>query len=274
MSKAERAELTARAEAMARDGVTGETSAIRYVGVHKAFGTHEVLKGLFLAIPRGRITAIIGRSGTGKSVTIKHVMGLLRPDRGQVWVGDDELTRMTDRELRNVRNRFGLVFQNAALFDSMTVFDNIAFPLREHGRASRAQVAAKVREMLALVGVHQAEEKLPSELSGGMRKRVGLARALVRDPEFVLYDEPTTGLDPILTAAIDELVVTTHNARPGITSVIISHDMRAVLKIAHKVVMLVDGVVAHEGTPDYFHASTDPLVVQFLSGSLEGPMKV
>ncbi|MBA2319776.1 MAG: ABC transporter ATP-binding protein [Deltaproteobacteria bacterium] len=256
------------------DPVTGEGVAIRYVDVHKAFGDHQVLRGLSLAIPRGRITAIIGRSGTGKSVTIKHVMGLLRPDRGKVWVGADELTSMSDRQLRTVRNRFGLVFQNAALFDSMSVFDNIAFPLREHARLPRAKVTEKVREMLALVGVHGAEDRLPSELSGGMRKRVGLARALVRDPEFLLYDEPTTGLDPILTAAIDELIVTTHHARPVLTSVVISHDMRAVLRIADKVVMLVDGAVAHEGTPDYFHASTDPLVVQFLTGSLDGPMKV
>ncbi len=259
---------------MTRDPVTGEVAAIRYVGVYKAFGTHEVLKGLSVSIPRGKITAIIGRSGTGKSVTIKHVMGLLRPDQGQVWVGDDELAAMSDRKLRTVRNRFGLVFQNAALFDSMSVFDNIAFPLREHTRMRRAELQAKVRDMLALVGVHHAEDKLPSELSGGMRKRVGLARALVRDPEFLLYDEPTTGLDPILTAAIDELVVHTHHARPGLTSVVISHDMAAVLRIADKVVMLVDGVLAHEGTPDYFHASTDPLVVQFLTGSLHGPMKV
>ncbi len=256
------------------DPVTGAPAAIRYLDVHKAFGTHVVLNGLDLVIPRGKVTVIIGRSGTGKSVTLKHVMGLLRPDRGRIWVGDDELTKMSDKQLRTVRNRFGMVFQNAALFDSMTVFENIAFPLREHTRLRRREIDEKVRALLALVGVHDAEDKLPNELSGGMRKRVGLARALVRDPEFVLYDEPTTGLDPILTAAIDQLVIDTQRARPGITSVVISHDMHAVLEIADKVAMLVGGVLAHEGTPDYFRSSTDPLVRQFLTGSLDGPMKV
>jgi phospholipid/cholesterol/gamma-HCH transport system ATP-binding protein len=263
-----------RAEELAVDAVTGVESAIRYVDVWKSFGEHEVLRGIDLAVPRGKITVIIGRSGTGKSVTLKHVMGLLRPDRGRIWVGQDELTAMNDRQLRAVRNRFGIVFQNAALFDSMNVFENIAFPLREHTTLRRREIEQKVRDLLALVGVHAAENKLPNELSGGMRKRVGLARALVRDPEFVLYDEPTTGLDPILTAAIDQLILDTQAARPDLTSVVISHDMHAVLEIADKVSMLVDGRVAHEGNPDYFRSSTDPLVRQFLTGSLHGPMKV
>ncbi len=266
--------LGERAATMQVDPVTGAPAGIRYVGVHKAFGDHQVLRGLDLVIPRGKITVVIGRSGTGKSVTLKHVMGLLRPDRGRIWVGDDELTAMKDVQLRAVRNRFGMVFQNAALFDSMTVFENIAFPLYEHTRLRRREVEEKVRALLATVGVHQAEGKLPSELSGGMRKRVGLARALAREPEFLLYDEPTTGLDPILTAAIDKLILDTQGERPTMTSVVISHDMHAVLAIADKVAMLVDGVLAHEGDPDYFRTSTDPLVRQFLAGSLDGPMKV
>ncbi|TVQ90151.1 MAG: ATP-binding cassette domain-containing protein [Deltaproteobacteria bacterium] len=247
---------------------------IRYADVHKAFGTFKVLRGLNLAIPEGKITAIIGRSGTGKSVTIKHVMGLLRPDRGRIWVGPDELTAMPDRRLRAVRNRFGLVFQNAALFDSMTVFENVAFPLVEHGRDSRAQVRKKVGQLLAQVGLSGSDDKVPSELSGGMRKRVGLARALIRDPAFLFYDEPTTGLDPILAAAMDELIVQTQNARPGITSVVISHDMSAVLRTADKICMIVDGVVLHQGPPSYFVQSTDPLVRQFVEGNVDGPMKV
>ncbi len=256
------------------DPVTGEPASISYVNVHKSFGTQHVLRGLNLAIPRGKITVIIGRSGTGKSVTIKHVMGLLRPDKGEIWVGNDNLATMRDRDLRTVRNRFGVVFQDAALFDSMNVLDNVAFPLREHSRLRDREVVAKVRGLLAQVGLAGAELKLPSQLSGGMRKRAGLARALVRDPEFVLYDEPTTGLDPILTAAMDKLIVDTQESRPGITSVVISHDMHAVLGIADKIAMLVDGVVAHEGTPEYFKNSKDPLVHQFLTGSLDGPMKV
>ncbi|MFM2163040.1 MAG: hypothetical protein RLZZ383_2552 [Pseudomonadota bacterium] len=254
--------------------VTGAPAAIVYLGVRKSFGEHHVLRGLNLVVPRGKITVVIGRSGTGKSVTIKHVMGLLRPDAGRIWVGDDELTAMDDAALRKVRTRFGIVFQHAALFDSMDVFENIAFPLREHERMAEAQIRARVMDLLAQVGLRGADRKFPSELSGGMAKRVGLARALVREPEFLLYDEPTTGLDPILTAAMDDLMRRTQHARPSLTSLIISHDMHAVMTLADKIVMLVDGVVAHEGTPDFFRASQDPLVRQFLAGSLDGPMKV
>lgn len=254
--------------------VTGQPIVIRYADVYKSFGDFKVLRGLNLSIPKGKITAIIGRSGTGKSVTIKHIMGLLRPDSGRIWVGDDELTSMPDRRLRSVRNRFGVVFQNAALFDSMNVFDNVAFPLVEHTRWSRSRIKDKVQHLLAQVGLAGSDLKTPSELSGGMRKRVGLARALVRDPDFILYDEPTTGLDPILAAAMDQLIVDTQAARPEITSVVISHDMPAVLRTADKICMLVDGVVLHQGPPEVFRDSDDPLVRQFVAGSLDGPMKV
>jgi phospholipid/cholesterol/gamma-HCH transport system ATP-binding protein len=262
------------ARAPVLDPVTGEPAAIVYDNVHKSFGPHHILRGLNLIVPRGKITVVIGRSGTGKSVTIKHVMGLLRPDSGRIWVGDDELTAMDDRALRHVRTRFGVVFQHAALFDSLNVFENIAFPLREHERMREAEIRDRVMGLLASVGLRGAELKMPSELSGGMAKRVGLARALVRKPEFILYDEPTTGLDPILTAAMDELISRTQSHHPNITSLVISHDMHAVLTIADKIVMLYEGVVAHEGTPEFFKASTDPLVRQFLTGSLDGPMKV
>lgn len=256
------------------DPVTGLPIAIRYVDVHKSFGPHHILKGLNLAIPRGAITVIIGRSGTGKSVTLKHIMGLLRADSGSILLGSDDLTTFSDRKLRKVRNRFGIVFQHAALFDFMTVFENVAFPLREHSRMSRRAIQEKVDALLAQVGLTGSEDKYPSELSGGMQKRVGLARGLVRDPEFILYDEPTTGLDPILAAAMDELILQTGHARPGITSIVISHDMHAVLHIADKVAMLVDGVVYAEGDKAYFRESDDPLIRQFLAGSLDGPMKV
>ncbi len=261
-------------QAEAEDPVTGEPGAIVYSDVHKAFGDFKVLKGLDLIIPRGKITVIIGRSGTGKSVTMKHVMGLLRCDKGNIWVGKDELTSMGDRRLRKVRDRFGIVFQHAALFDSMNVFDNICFPLREHTRMSNREMKAKVTDLLGLVGLSGTETRMPSELSGGMKKRVGLARALARDPEFLLYDEPTTGLDPILSAAMDELIVTTHKAKPGLTSVIISHDIRAVMHIADKMVMLYEGVVYDEGTPEHFETSDDALIKQFIAGSLIGPMSV
>lgn len=256
------------------DPVTGQPAAIHYDGVWKAFGPHAVLRGLDLLVPRGRVTVIIGRSGTGKSVTLKHVMGLLRPDKGKIWLGSDELTTMRDNKLRTVRNRFGIVFQHAALFDSMTTFENVAFPLREHTRMSNRDIHTRVELLLGQVGLQGMGYKYPSELSGGMQKRVALARALVRDPEYLLYDEPTTGLDPILAAAMDKLIVDTQQARPGITSVVISHDMHAVLHIADKVAMLVDGVVYQQGDRDYFRNNPDPLVQQFLTGSLDGPMTV
>ena len=259
---------------MLLDPVTGKEAAIRYCGVHKAFGDFKILRGLNLVIPRGQVSIIIGRSGTGKSVTLKHIMGLLRPDRGQIMLGDQDLTQMSDRELRRVRTRFGVVFQNAALFDSMTVLENVAFPLREHTRMRNKEIKAKASHLLDQVGLAGTEDKVPSELSGGMRKRVGLARALVRDPEFILYDEPTTGLDPILAAAMDKLISDTQAARPEITSIVISHDMHAVLHIADKVAMLVDGIVLHEGRPEYFRDSKDPLIRQFIAGSLDGPMTV
>lgn len=256
------------------DAVTGLPVAIRYVDVFKSFGEHKILKGLNLAVPRGAVTVIIGRSGTGKSVTLKHIMGLLRPDSGQIYLGDDDLTQFSDRQLRTVRNRFGIVFQHAALFDFMSVFENIAFPLREHTRLSGKQIREKVMALIAQVGLTGSEEKYPSELSGGMQKRVALARGLVRDPEFILYDEPTTGLDPILAAAMDKLIMETGHARPDITSIVISHDMHAVLHIADKVAMMVDGEIYAEGDKDYFRNNDDPLIRQFLAGSLDGPMKV
>lgn len=254
--------------------MTGQPAAIRYEDVWKAFGKNEVLRGLTLSIPRGRITFVIGRSGTGKSVMLKHVMGLLRPDRGRIWVGEDELASLPARRLRSIRNRFGVVFQHAALFDSMNVFDNIAFPLVEHERITQREVAARVHTLLAQVGLGGADTKMPSELSGGMRKRVGLARALAREPEFLLYDEPTTGLDPVLAAAMDQLILETQQSRPNITSVVISHDMGAVFRIAQKVAMLVDGRVRLEGTVEDLRNSDDPLIRQFVSGSLTGPMVV
>lgn len=256
------------------DPVTGQPAAIRYEDVYKAFGPQQVLKGLNLIVPRGRVTFIIGRSGTGKSVTLKHVMGLLRPDSGKIYIGDDEITSMSDRQLRKVRERFGIVFQHAALFDSMTVFENVEFPLKEHERMSYAQRAEKVQTLLGLVGLSDAAKKLPGELSGGMRKRVGLARALVRDPEFLLYDEPTTGLDPVLASAMDALIQKTQRENPSLTSLVISHDMAAVFRIADKVAFLVDGSIRHEGNTQSFREIDDPLIQQFVSGSLVGPMRV
>jgi phospholipid/cholesterol/gamma-HCH transport system ATP-binding protein len=242
-------------------------------GLYKRFGAQEVLRGVTLEVPAGQVTVIIGRSGTGKSVLLKHVMGLMRPDAGQIWIGEQDITKLKDRELQKVRFRFGMVFQNAALFDSMNVYDNVAFPLREHSRLSEAKIKEKVEGMLASVGLAGAGPKAVNELSGGMRKRVGVARAMVRDPEFLLYDEPTTGLDPIMTAQIDALIRDTQDANPGLTSLVISHDMDATFRIADKVAMLYEGRIILEGPPDVFRHTEDERVRQFVEGRLDGPIR-
>ncbi len=246
--------------------------ALRFEGVHKAFGDFQVLRGLDLSVPEGCVTVIIGRSGAGKSVTLKHALGLLQPDKGRVVVKGEDVTQLRGHPLRHLRLRFGMVFQHAALFDSQTVFDNVAFPLREHGELSEARVRELVLEVLASVGLEGSASKLPAELSGGMRKRAGLARALVHRPEILLYDEPTTGLDPILTAQINQLIVKTQQARPGITSVIISHDMGSAFDIADHIAFLHDGRIIAEGPPVVFREHSDPRVRQFVEGRLDGPI--
>ena len=248
--------------------------ALTFDGVHKRFGRHHVLRGLDMQIPRGKTTVIIGRSGTGKSVTLKHAMGLVPPDEGRIWVGDRELTRMGSTERRAIRLRFGMVFQHAALFDSLSVYENVAFPLREHTELPEADVRARVEGVLSDVGLLFAIDKQPDELSGGMKKRAGLARALVHTPEILLYDEPTTGLDPILTAAIDDLIFDTQARNVGMTSLVVSHDMKATFRIADHILFLHDGVVVASGPPEAFQDSDDPLVRQFVEGRLDGPMAV
>ncbi|ADK83580.1 ABC transporter related protein [Desulfarculus baarsii DSM 2075] len=239
----------------------------------KNFGRQRVLDGLNLTIPRGRITVIIGRSGGGKSVLLKHMIGLIKPDAGQVLVGGQDIGHLDDRQLNQIRRRFGMLFQDAALFDSMSVFDNVAFPLREHTSHSAAEIARIVADKLRMVGLPGVEAKMPSQLSGGMRKRVGLARAIALEPEIVLYDEPTTGLDPLMTEAINRLIADTQE-RLGITSVVISHDIAGALKIAHQIAMLYQGRIIASGSPEQIGDSDDPVVRQFISGSVEGPIEV
>jgi len=252
--------------------VSGATK-IELRGLEKSFGANRVLRGLSFRIPAGKITVIIGRSGEGKSVLLKHMIGLVRPDKGQVLVDGEDITGLRDRDLNRVRGKFGMLFQGAALFDSMNVAENVAFPLREHSRLSPEEIMTRVTDRLRLVGLEGVEDRMPSELSGGMKKRVGLARALVREPEIILYDEPTTGLDPILTDSINRLIVHTQKTL-GVTSVMISHDVEKALEFADRAAMLHQGCIAAEGTPEELRAMDDPLVRQFLSGSAEGPIKV
>ncbi|HOI74442.1 MAG TPA: ABC transporter ATP-binding protein [Syntrophales bacterium] len=246
---------------------------IRLVDIHKSFGKQKVLDGLNLTVEKGKTTVIIGRSGGGKSVLLKHIIGLIRPDRGQVIVEGEDITVLNDKDLNEVRKKFGMLFQEAALFDSMNVAENVAFPLREHTNMSSEEIMDSVRDRLAAVGLSGVEEKMPSELSGGMRKRVGLARALAMRPQIVLFDEPTTGLDPVMTEAINQLIVETQRAF-NLTCVVISHDIQSVFEIGHRVAMLYEGRIIEYGTPEEVRASRNPVMVQFLTGSTEGPIQI
>ena len=231
--------------------------------IKKSFGSHAVLKGVSFTIEKGTTRVILGLSGSGKSVLMKHIIGLLRPDAGSILVDGEDITALKDRDLLRVRRKFGMVFQQAALFDSMSVGDNVAFPLREHSRLSPQQVAETVAQKLDVVGLRGSEHKYPSELSGGMRKRVGLARAIVLDPQCVLYDEPTTGLDPITTDNVDNMIMDA-KARLKVTSVIISHDVGSALKVADNIAVIHQGEIVEDCATAEIRASKSPFVQAFL----------
>jgi phospholipid/cholesterol/gamma-HCH transport system ATP-binding protein len=232
----------------------------------KSFGEHQVLKGITLSIPRGQTYVVLGGSGSGKTVLMKHVIGLLKPDRGSVRVNGVEMTGLEGKALTEARGVFGMVFQGAALFDSMTVFENVAFPLSERGHAPPAEeIRDRCLAKLQVVDLGpEVLERYPAELSGGMRKRVALARALVSDPQVVLYDEPTTGLDPITTDSVDGMILAAKR-QLGITSMVISHDVASAFKVADRLAVLYDGHLAAEGTPAEVKASKDPYVQRYLS---------
>ncbi|HYG21246.1 MAG TPA: ABC transporter ATP-binding protein [Verrucomicrobiae bacterium] len=231
----------------------------------KSFGPHTILDGVSFRIEKGESVVIIGRSGGGKSVLLKHLIGLLQPDSGEVFIDDEPIVGMEERELLRVRSKFGMVFQGAALFDSMTVDENVAFPLRRYKKFSNDEIAEKVSDVLEMVGLKGAGPKKPSELSGGMRKRVGLARAIVYQPEIVIYDEPTTGLDPIMADSIDQLILRVRD-RLHSTSVVVTHDMRSARRVGHRILMLHNGKIYAQGTPDEIFGSEDPLVRRFIDG--------
>ena len=222
------------------------------------------MRGVDLEIPPGKLTTIIGRSGEGKSVLLKHIIGLLQPDRGQVWVDGIELSRLKGHALNEVRKRFAMLFQSAALFDSLSVFENVAFPLREKLRLSNAEVAARVEEKLEQVGLSGMGHKFPAELSGGMKKRTGLARALVMEPEIVLFDEPTTGLDPLMAKTIHDLIVSTQR-KFGFTGVMVSHQIPEIFSISDWVAMLKDGRIALMAPATEFQRTSDPEIREFIS---------
>ncbi len=240
---------------------------VELVGVKKRFGAQEVLKGVDLTIPKGKLTFIMGRSGTGKSVLLKHMIGLIRPDEGKILVDGVDVTNFSERQWLKFRRKFGYLFQEGALFDSMTVAENVAFPLREHTKLSEKEIWQRVEEKLERVGLREAWNKYPSELSGGMRKRAALARALALEPEIILFDEPTTGLDPVLQVSIMKLIKETQEFY-GITGVVVSHDVAVAIQVADYIAFLYEGRIVAEGSPEEVRRSEHPFVKEFFRCAL------
>lgn len=247
----------------------GEQVLIRIEDIHKSFGSKKVLQGVDLEILRGETMVVIGGSGTGKSVLLKHIIGLLHPDAGRVLVDGQAVGDLDEAGLSSMRRRFGMLFQGAALFDSMNVEDNVAFALKRHSGLPPAQIKERVADCLEAVGMPGIEKLKPSELSGGMKKRVGLARAIALQPEIILYDEPTTGLDPIMSDVINNLIIEMKK-RLKATSIAITHDMVSAYKISDRIAMLYKGRIVEVGTPDQIRGSSNPVVQQFITGDSAG----
>ncbi|HVT88836.1 MAG TPA: ABC transporter ATP-binding protein [Tepidisphaeraceae bacterium] len=233
--------------------------------VHKAFGRHVVLAGVSLSVNKGECLVIIGASGSGKSVMLKHIVGLLQPDAGEVWFDGHRIDELAERKLMQIRKHFGFLFQMGALFDSATVFENIAFPLIEHTTNSPEQIKQIVQEKLQLVGLPETAKKMPAELSGGQKKRIALARAIALNPQVVLYDEPTTGLDPVRADVINELIIKLQK-QLKITSIVVTHDMASAFKVADRIVMLHEGKLVFDGTPKQIQEETNPIIKHFVAG--------
>jgi phospholipid/cholesterol/gamma-HCH transport system ATP-binding protein len=250
---------------------TGVPDAIEFIDVHKAFGRNKILKGLNLGLPEGKISMILGPSGTGKSVCIKHMVGLLYPDDGDVIVHGESVPNLRDEELFEMRKKFGVLFQDGALFGSMNLLDNVAFPLRQHTDKGEDEIMEIVNARLAEVGLTEAGDKMPNELSGGMRKRAGFARALVLDPDIVLFDEPDSGLDPVRTALLCELIQEIHEENGGAYTVI-THDIMSARRVAEYIAVLWRGRIVEAGPAEELFNSDNDFVRQFLSGSAQGPL--
>jgi len=246
---------------------------IEFKGIAKAFGSLHVLRGVDLVVNPGEVFFIIGQSGAGKSVLVKHLIGLIRPDAGRIFLDEVDITDYTEKELYDVRMRCAMVFQNSTLFDSMTLLDNVALPIRKHKKVGTTEARAMAMEKLKLVGMSEFHDRFPADFGDGMRKKVAIARALTLDPEYVIFDEPTTGIDPISAAMVDKLIrhLADHH---GVTSIVISHDLRSIFGIADRIAMLYKGKLILDGTRDDFKNSDDAIVQQFITGNPEGPMEV
>jgi phospholipid/cholesterol/gamma-HCH transport system ATP-binding protein len=242
---------------------------IKIVNLSKSFNGHKVLDGINLTMPTGQITVVIGKSGVGKSVLLKHIIGLLKPDSGQIFMDGQDMSLLTARQLQQFKRRFAVLFQGGALFDSLNVFENIAFPLREKTRLTEAEIAKRVRERLVQMSLSsEVETKFPDELSGGMKKRVALARAMIQEPEIMFYDEPVTGLDPPMTNTVFHLITKTHQ-ESGYTAFMVSHDIPEVFNVAHQVAMLHKGRIIAAGTPEEIQHHPDPVVQGFIRGEVD-----
>ena len=244
---------------------------IEISGLHKSLAGHKVLNGVYLKIDKGITCVIIGRSGCGKSVLLKHIVGILKPEKGKVVIDGQEVGALKEKELAALRLKIGMVFQGGALFDSMTVGENVGFGLIEHDHLPHRQLLERIEESLALVGLHGIANLMPSELSGGMRKRVALARAICIKPEIILYDEPTTGVDPITADSINELIKDLHD-KLKVTSIVVTHDMKSAYKVADKIAMLYHGKIIAEGASEEIQDSGNPIVHQFINGLAVGPI--
>ncbi len=254
-------------------GATHGAASIDVCGLRYRVERKEVLRGIDLQVRPGEILCVMGMSGCGKTTLMHCIGGLIRPTGGEIWIGDSQIVGMTEDALNRVRERMGMVFQYAALFDSLTVFENVAFGLRRRRQMSEPEIGQAVAEKLALVGLPDTEQVYPSQLSGGMAKRVGLARAIALAPEILLYDEPTSGLDPVVASVVDELIMQMRD-KLGVTSIVVSHNLPSVFRIADKIAMLHDGQVLAYGTPDEINACTNPIVQQFIQGRSHGPIEV
>jgi phospholipid/cholesterol/gamma-HCH transport system ATP-binding protein len=255
-----------------------DSPEIRIEGLKKSFrgGKETVLKGVDLTFHSGKLTYVLGPSGAGKSVLLKHILGLLSPDEGRVWVGSQDISKLSGEALLEHRQKFGMLFQNSALFDDLTVFENVAFPLREHTEWDEPRIEAAVGKALLDVGLASGLEKFPNELSGGMRKRVGLARAIIREPLVLLYDEPTTGLDPVTRTTVDDLIAAL-KSRLSLTSIVISHDIPSALQLADEIAFLYEGKILFSGTPEAFVRTPEPAIQRFLDAerrTLQALLKV
>ena len=246
---------------------------IEFHDIHKAFGPKVVLEGVSITVDTGRVLYIVGASGAGKSVLVKHLVGLIRPDSGRIVLDDQDITWLSERDFYPIRKKCAMVFQNSTLFDSMSLLDNVALPLRKHFKMSPAAARMAAMMKLELVHMEQSAHRYPADIGDGLRKRVAIARALTLDPQFVIFDEPTTGLDPLAASRVDDLIRSLRGDA-GVTCIVVSHDLRSIFTVADRVAMIYQGSIRLDGPPQAFRDSDDPVVHQFVNGLPEGPMKV